>query len=253
MLAKNYYQDAIREIMAERGLEPLTSYPTPFVSADAELDEVLLHTDWYVHTGDSRPHYRYRRYLEMLNRLQASQGREANVDIGCGAGLFSWSFLDWASEKGVGRDRLELYGYDHSRAMIRLAKMVKNRLARNIPDYPELRHSDDVDSLLAQLTENHLEGTGYTVTFGHVLVQAHAPRDIQNYTRIVSHICELVDDGSVCVLVAVDARDSQGVFPEAWNLLLGRLESSGISSEQHKSPKTYINDGNSAKCAILFS
>ena len=238
--------------MAERDLEPLTSYPTPLVSMNAEFNEVLLHTDWYVHTGDSYRHYRYNRYFEMLGHLQASQGLEANVDIGCGAGLFSWTFLDWASEQGIEHDRLELYGYDHSREMIRLAKMVRNKLAGNIPEYPELRYSDNVDSLLAQLTENHREGTGYTITFGHVLVQAHAPHDIQNYTRIISHICELVDDRNDCVLVAVDARSAQDQFLEAWNLLFGRLEGIGISGRRLDVQCTPINDGNRAKIAVLI-
>ena len=252
MTVKDYYQDAIREIIAERGLEPLASHPTPLVSSSAEFDEVLLHTDSYVHTGDDVAHYRYNRYFEMLGYLRASQGREAHVDIGCGAGLFSWTFLDWASEQGVGRDHLELYGYDHSMAMIRLAQIVRNKLMRDIPDYPELRYSDDVDSLLAQLTANHRKDTGYTITFGHVLVQAHAPRDIQNYTRIISHICELVNDRNNCILVAVDARAAGDEFLEAWNLLLASLESNGISSKQLDVQHTPINDGNRAKLAELL-
>ena len=66
MSIKDRYQAAIRELMSERNLQPLQQRPSARVGPNAGFNEVLLHTDWFVNTGDDRPHYRYRRYEELL-------------------------------------------------------------------------------------------------------------------------------------------------------------------------------------------
>ena len=86
------------------------------------------------------------------------------MDLGCGAGWFSWVFLDWAAERGVGYDRLDLYGLDHCPAMLQLAQGARRRLLQYVPDYPVFHCSSEVDALCGLLTENHRENTDYTVT-----------------------------------------------------------------------------------------
>ena len=130
MSAQDHYQDAIGEIIAESSLTSLHDPPTPIVPSTAEFRDVLLHTDWYVHRIDTSPHYRYRRYRELLNYLTVSEARETNIDIGSGAGLFSWVFLDWAADQGLEFDYVSLFGFDHSIAMRNLARLVRTKLTK---------------------------------------------------------------------------------------------------------------------------
>ena len=64
------YQGAIRQVMADHDIEPLQN-PSHIVGADADFAEVVRHTHWYVDRGDTQPHYRYRRYLEVLGRMSS--------------------------------------------------------------------------------------------------------------------------------------------------------------------------------------
>ena len=260
MLIKPHYRRVIREIMAEYGIPLPVVQPNFVVRRDASLECVVQHTDVYVGKGNAlfftnaRPHYRYHNYIGTLRWLNLHyptfpERRVANVDIGCGAGLFSWVFLDWAKEKGVGLDRVDLYGLDHSPAMLDLAGMVRNKLIQQIASYPELHYREDVDALIRELKGNYREGTDYIITFGHVLVQAQSSSDIDSFTRIIVYVCKLMDAQSNCVLVAVDASagDRPTRFAAGWNSLLDNLEHEGIQSD----PATPI--GNSAKLTRLYS
>ena len=254
MSAKDHYQDVIEEIIVERGLEPLHSPPTPVVSDTAGFNEVLLHTDWFVHSGDSQPHYRYRRYRELLEGLRIpGEERVANIDIGSGAGVFSWVLLDWAADKDVGFDHIDLYGFDHSVAMRDLAQLVRSGLTQYIGDYPALHYSCNLDDFLQRLTENHAVGTGYVITLGHVLAQTflHRPGDIEKFARIIVQVCGLLDDASACLLIAADAQGASPFFTAGWNLLLKRLTSAGIECEHKLVWNTAINDDSRAKRAFL--
>ena len=166
--------------------------------------------------------------------------------------MFSWAFLDWATQQGIGHDHVELYGLDHSPAMINLARMVRDKLAKRIDIYPDIHYCHEVDALLRQLTDNHRPDTGYIITFGHVLAQAHTPDAIQNFRRIIAHAHGLIDPRSNCVLMAVDAKTYAPQFTKGWSLLLNALESAGISYQQHEVPKTPINNGDRAKLALLY-
>ena len=158
------YQRTMRDLMKEYGISPVTPdspRPAHVVPKDAGFAQVLRHTDYYVGRGndnktDATRHYRYRRYMEVLRRVEASKGRIAHVDIGCGAGLFSWVFLDRANAKRFPLGCVELYGLDHSPAMVRLAQELRNRLMKYIPDYPELHYCSDPELLLRKLTDNHV-------------------------------------------------------------------------------------------------
>ena len=255
MCVKAHYRCIIRDIMAEHNIEPRPHSPDHVVPYNAEFKKVVQHTDFYVGKGNTysnaQPHYRYYRYLGALQRLLASEGRIAHVDIGCGAGLFSWVFLDWATERGVGLDRVDLYGLDHSPAMICLAQEVRTKLKQYIPKYPDLHYFHDLDDFLRELTENHHEGADYIITFGHVLVQAHKPRDIQNFTRVIAHIRELMDARSNCALVAVDAHGRSTDLATSWDLLLNSLKCVGIRYEQQDATEMAFNYDNGAKFATL--
>ena len=260
MRIKKHYQRIIRDLMKERDISPISpDWPRPkyVVRKNAGYTEVVRHTDSYIGEGndartDAMLHYRYRRYMEVLQRLKASKRRRAHVDIGCGAGLFSWVFLDWATSRRVPFNRVELYGLDHNTAMICLAQELRTKLIQYIPNYPELHYCYELESLLDELTENHRKDTDYTITFGHVLVQARTPRDIDTFTQIIAHILNLMDAQSNCVMMAVDARKQPTDFDAGWSALLSSLGRANIWIEEKPVKETAINDSTRSKIATLI-
>ena len=254
MTVKDYYQRVIQEIMEDAGISLLSQRPSYVLATDAELKEVVQYTEAFVSGRlDERPPYRYRRYLEVLRYLETSKKRMAHVDIGCGAGLFSWAFLDWSTEMEVGLDRLDLYGFDHSAEMIYLAQDISYRLRKLIPDYPALHYHEDVDSLLRALTSSHRDDTDYIVTFGHVLVQSHEPGDIGTFAEVITHILNMKDSSSTCTFVAVDARGSKISFGAGWDSLLKLLALDDVGHKELRVPTTRINSNSCAKIAMLYS
>ena len=248
MPVKDLYQGIIRDIMAEHGVKPGDA---PYrVSANATFSCVLRYTDRYIGKGNddklgNRPHYRYNRYKNVLQHLPISENSIIHVDIGCGAGLLSWVLLDWLSKNDVGHNQIDLYGFDHSQAMIKLAGMVRDGLTRDIVDYPDLHYFYDIDALLNQLVDNRCENTDYIITVGHVLVQAQSSCAIKCFTRIVRHVVGLMGTQSKCSLVAVDAVLQSAPFEAGWNSLVGSLRRARIGHRIH------IN-GDSAKSAFLY-
>ena len=241
--------------MRENDVGPLYQ-PGHVVSKDAGFKEVLQYTDFYVGKGNdtqpnAQPHYRYRRYQELLSCVEPSGQREAHVDLGCGSGLFSWVFIDWATEKGFELEHVDLYGLDHSLAMICLAREIRTRLLQHIPSYPELHYSHKLKRLLRRLRDNHQRGTDYTITFGHVLAQSHAADDVNGFARVIVDILKLTDARSNCMMLAVDARSAGVPFTEGWSSLLESLETAKIEYDEQEVPTTVINDGECAKMASL--
>ena len=240
------YHGAIYRIMKEYGIGGSTSPPSHVVSANAGFKEVLQYTEWHVGYESRRqygyqfmnPHYRYYCYRPVLDHRSVSGRRLANVDLGCGAGVFSWAFLDWATSQGIGYDRVDLYGLDHCQAMIDLAETLKNELSQEVTSYPDLHYCNDVDALLYQLTRYHSGGTDYTITLGHVLVQAHDDQDVRTFTRVIDRIIRLMDAQSSCALIAVDALGLGTDFATGWDKLLVSLKGSGIRSELESVPFT---------------
>ena len=254
MRIKALYQHVIRDIMEDHDISP--SSRGYLVTKTAGFDEVLQHTDYYIGMGNdeqpnARPDYRYRRYIELLDTLKPSARREAHVDLGCGAGLFSWVFLDWAAANRLDHGNVELYGLDHCPAMIGLAQEIRARLRPHIPNYPELRYCDNASALLQALTENHRKDTDYTITFGHVLAQAHTPDSIDAFTRVIAHILKLIDAQPSCMVLAVDARNAGEAFGEGWSSLLKSLDNASIRYEQDEVRETLINDNRCARIASL--
>ena len=256
MRIKLHYQRIIRDLMKDNGISPASDSPGYVVMRDAGYTEVVQHTDYYVGKGNdtrlgNQRHYRYGRYRDVLWRhVKATEGRKAHVDIGCGAGLFSWVFLDLA-RRHVGLDRVDLYGLDHNQAMIRFAHDIRSRLLQDIPDYPELHYSCDSELLMGKLIDNYRRGTDYTITLGHVLVQAQAPGDIDTFTQVIAHILDLMDARSNCLMVAVDALHRSHEFAEGWNALLESLASANIRIEEVSRRGTAINEGSRPKIATL--
>ena len=257
MSIKDHYRGVIREIMSERNLQPLQRHqrPGPVVRPHADFDEVLLHTDWFVNTGDDMAHYRYRRYRELLPSLHtsSSSSKIIHFDIGCGAGLFSWAFLDWATAAGVGFDRVALFGLDHSPAMIQLAEEIRDRLAGRTSDYPVLQYGDDGDELLRELEQRRNQNTACLITLGHVLAQTYTytPDDIGGFAEIVARLRGWMDARRKCALVGADAQSASSQFLQAWDKLLDQLGSAGVSHEVWSVSQTVINDESRAKRAWL--
>ena len=252
-----HYQRVINEIMIDHGIPPLGNGANPIVPANASRRQVIQHAEYFLGEGrDERPHYRYRRYLDLLKNFNTSASREAVVDMGCGAGVFSWVFLDWAVLNGqdyTGQDYtdVDLYAFDHSPEMLWLAQEVRNRQLPQFPDYPSLRCSERVTDLCNQLTENHQSGTDYTITLGHVLVQAHTPSAIESFTRIVVHVLSLLEIGHNCALIAADARRQTAEFAIGWNALLASLREANVEVEERNLNSPRVNNAGDAKIAFL--
>lgn len=251
---QNLFYGVLAAIRCQHGIAA-PSWSPYIVPANASFADVVQNTDWYCWRGDSQPPYRYRRYLEVLQRIKLPDGDYdypvAHVDIGCGAGLFSWAFLDWAKDNNIGYDRVALHGYDHSSEMINLSHQMRAGLMQSIPNYPDLHYTDCVASLLTELTRQHRDRTIYIVTFGHVLVQAQSANDISSFANIIAHILSL-GVPCPCVLAAVDAKGRRGAFASGWNTLLTSLTAAEIQHRLFSVGRTAINDDNRAKVAVLF-
>lgn len=245
MPVREYYHDAIHSIMSDNKIPRVERgwKPNYIIPQDAGFEWVVQYTEYYIgyQTREERfrrpgnRHFRYDEYRGILNTVKAGGSRHIHVDIGCGAGVFSWAFLDWAEDQGINYDHLALYGYDHSQAMIQLAGEIRNRIVQHIPNYPALQYSSNVDAFLRQLTENLHGDISCIITLGHVLVQAQALEAIQIFTRIIQHLMNLPN--SAFVLIAVDAWGEQGAFTQGWNLLLCNLAQYGIKHDRDHSVK----------------
>ena len=172
---RDLYVPVLQRVMDERSIARPSNRPSLVVGPDTSFDEAVRNTAWYCWLADTQPHYRYRRYQEVLQRIRLPPGdyRVVHLDIGCGAGLFSWAFLDWAGNNHLGYERIALYGFDHSPEMINLAHQVRNQLTQSVPDYPNLRYTSDAATLLQDLTKEHQNGIICIITFGHVLGRVH--------------------------------------------------------------------------------
>lgn len=255
---RDLFHYVLETTMRTENIAPLQQRPSHVVTTDASFEEVVQHTDWFCWRADrveSRP-YRYRRYREIFGHLQPdpshTRKRVSHIDIGCGAGLFSWALLDWAVDSNLAYDRIDLFGLDHSPAMIALAHWIRDNLVTDIANYPELHYETIVAMLLQELTTDHREPTDYIITLGHVLAQAHDDNAILNFTRVIVHAVSLLDDQCHCALIAVDARNWREEFVAGWNLLLDSLERASVSYDQIIVPRTPINDDGRAKFAWLF-
>ena len=194
-------------------------------------------------------HYRFDRYFNAIDQVLANRdGRCIHIDIGCGAGPFSWAFMDWATEHGIASTDLTLYGYDPSQEMIRLAWMLRAKLRSVVPDYPDLQYDSNYTSFVRRLA-NVRSHAKCLITFGHVLAGNHDSEAISTFTRIIERVTRLTDYLSEVWLLASDAtsdrhRDS---FESGWSTLLLALQGSGV---QHRSVPVFTGRS-SDRCVVL--
>lgn len=250
MTIRDIYVPAIRGIMAEKGIEAATTQPQYEVSANASLLDAVQYTDWYLTTtGNEAEHYRFDRYFNAIDlALGNRDGRWIHVDIGCGAGPFSWAFVDWATKHGIASADLSLYGYDPSQEMIRLAWMLRAKLRTATPDYPNLRYESNYDSFVRRLA-NIRSQASCLITLGHVLAGNHDSEDIRSFTRIIERVTALTDYVSKVWLLASDATSGRhrNSFENGWRTLLSALQSSGV---RHRSVPVFTGRS-SDRCVVL--
>ncbi len=242
MAIRDHYQRVIKEIMRDRDVSVAQSPPGHTIPSNATLVQVLRYSEFYIgggrelrwQGGQGDPHYRYARYRGALTRFGLptidARHRLAHVDIGCGAGLFAWALLDWASGRGVRYTDINLYGYDYSKEMVRLAQMMRTRLAKHAVGYPMPRLSANPKRLLGRLAHDHHNGTIYLITFGYVLAGNHYGSDISSFAQIVGAICEISGRRGKCFLLASDSTRGDD-FTYGWNKLMAALRDISIVSE----------------------
>ena len=236
VLLMDHCRDAVSALIAAHAVhafKPLGYLGRPNTS----YDECLRYTQWYA-TDAAR--YRYDRYMAVLRKFtprglvdpQAAI-TEAHVDIGCGAGLFSWVFMDWAASHGLNHTQLQLYGLDHSPQYLQLSRDIRRKVRAVAPYYPALYYDTSIVGLCDALRQTHVTGANYTITFGHVLVQAHihSPNAIAGFTKVISTMVEVAGERNTCRLTAVDARGRHADFTRAWRCLLEHMSQAGIRFE----------------------
>lgn len=251
MRIRNLYVRAIRRIMVKCGIEGAKGPPSPAVRPNASFADVLLYTDWYAtKRGNEEEHYRFDRYYKVINeslKPKSARSRWAHIDVGCGAGLFSWAFLDWAARRGIEYSNITLHGYDACPQMIRLAKMIRMKLRRNVPGYPLLHYHHNRSSFIRKLANSQID-SDCLITFGYVLAGNHTENDIRAFHRVVLAALGAVQGKRKVYLLASDARSIWGASQsdEGWDKLLAALRSSGV-----KSRPLFLVGGSGDRCVLL--
>ena len=252
---RDLYPGVLGNVMNAYNVQSLVAPPDHVVRADAGFEEVVQNTDWFCWRSDRRPHYRYRRYREVLGHVPPSGRRVAHVDIGCGAGLFAWAFLDWARDCNLPFHLIDLYGLDHNPMMVYLAHEMKRYLTPTVIDYPNALYTHNIYTFQQVLQEEHRMDRDYIITFGHVLaqvVETQNPNGILPFVDVIRYIRNLTGDQSNCILIAVDAQNWVERLAQGWTGLLRELATLDIGHQEIAVNATPINDGNRAKIARLL-
>lgn len=242
MWIEECYQKALREIKCQyikRGCNHEADYGYK-IPSDISLQGAIEYTSRY-----DQP-YRYKRYHEALAEVlqekllfSPASRRIVNLDLGCGAGLFSWVVRDYMLEKyGKNDSDIRLIGYDRAKNMIRLATLFRKHLPMRI----NFTGYSKIGKVKKVLSREDFSDCDVIVTFGHVLVQTKGKHNA------VSHFCNIIYSlfpANCCVLVAVDAITRAWAFDDAWKDLRVALEEAGINMESEKPI------GSSSMCARL--
>lgn len=228
MRIRDMYMRVIRRIMAKYGIARAEVPPRWSVLPNASFADVLRYTDWYATKSD----YRFGRYYSAIGEALGSRAKKwAHIDVGCGAGVFSWAFLDWAAMRGIDFSSVTLYGYDACPQMIRLARMIRGKLKRNIHGYPDLHYHSDMASFVRKLARSRIDAD-CLITFGYVLAGNHNEKDIRAFQRIILALLNAVPKGKNIYLLASDT--SYSTSEEGWKKLLAALRASGVKSRRSR-------------------
>ena len=250
MSIKEAYVSAIREVMADRGVEGAETQPSPAVPYGASLADALQYTDWYAtDRGNEEEHYRFRRYYNAIEKsLRETGDKWAHIDVGCGAGLFWWAFLDWAAEHGIERSCITLYGYDACPSMVQLAWMLWYRLRGAAPDRPKFQYYHAIDAFIRKLEASRIDAN-CLITFGYVLAGNHSDDDIGVFQRIAITAVDMALPGRSVYLLASDATSGRhlGQFGEGWRKLLSALQAADAQARPLPLMTGYSGD----RCVLL--
>lgn len=232
MTIREKYVDVVETIAKREGIRPVGKPPYE-IPVSATRSQCLRYALKYV-VGPERNHYRYNRYCATLRsalrqRDLPSKMRAAepliHIDLGCGPGLFTWVVKDTLRTKSL---PLELYGYDHSKEMVRLASDIWAELG----DDAYCSWLDDIGELYSTAFAGGPQYSYSLVTFGHVLAQTHNQKSaIEQFADIINQFLAVG-----CLIVAVDAKSAPKDFRtgcERLNTSLGKL---GLQVEVTKLP-----------------
>ena len=221
---RDRYTKIIGELAREHGSE-VSGYE---ISEDATLAQCIGYAQRFI-VGRARdePHYRYDRYMRVLRSAlpqQLSKTRTLiHIDIGCGPGLFTWVVRDYVRRTST--TDVELYGYDYSKQMVKLANIIWNRLGEE-ECYSCFHSTTDLKHGM------RLPRTGkcrVLVTLGHVLVQTvDEASAIGDFARIIAMCTRMANS----LVVAVDAQTGNRPedFRRACNILEGALKQRGMTT-----------------------
>ena len=172
------------------------------IPRNATLPRCIDYAARYLYEQDTQKHYRYRRYMRALRDLlrryrdHRKTSRIVHVDVGCGPGVFSWVVHDYFRLQELATD-IELYAYDSSPEMVRLAGLIWSEFETNVC----LSATSDLCELISQITQSG-SPADVIVSFGHVLVQASDQEDaIDGFADILS-VIRLNSN----LIVAIDAQ-----------------------------------------------
>ena len=223
---QNAYPVILQKMLQEIGVQPLKAAPHYIVPSDVGYTIALQHTQWYMSEGDSKPHYRFRRYVALIYQIleESEYAQYVNIDIGCGAGAFAWAFTGSVAEKTNQVDSIQLHGYDYAPNMVQLANDVHKRLVNDVNGYPNAYYNSNVDACTDDITANAVDNSLYVITIGHALVQARDKNIIDEIVQIVREIFGIADSASKVVLIAADAKSQSRIFNEEWCKLLQQLK-----------------------------
>ena len=220
---KYRYIEAVRKLAARHGRAPGDHVIPPDASLPRCIDYAMKHV-----VGDgSKPHYRYDRYRDAIQRLRdrhSGAGRRkkvVHIDIGCGPGLFSWAVHDCLAEHDPDT-AVEQYAYDPASNMADLASSIWSELGVGTPltvfhdrhDLP--RHVEQADW-----------PANVIVTFGHVLVQiADDRKAVADVSDALVEIRRAVPSECDVFYLAVDAttNDRPETFSRCLEGVLRGLE-----------------------------
>ena len=221
------YAEIINAI--SKNYEPVYTTPEYRIHPDATFAQCLEYTQKYVVGGeDDTPHHRYDAYRDALREvfvgLRRSERRPlVHVDVGCGPGLFTWVVWDYFRDT-YSKIGLELYGYDHSPRMVKLANLIWNRLG--ISTSYSCHHR--LEALYSTAMQGGPVPCGVLITFGHVLVQTVDDESaVSDFADIVDTFVMIGD----CQILAVDAYSTlsrRETFRKACENLRVAIEQRGM-------------------------